>query len=370
MTEADDRSRAQQYRAYLKSELDAATMYKVLAEREDDPKRAELFERLVEAEVRHARRWAEKLGIEPPAIDGRRLGMGSRLLLIGARVFGIGRMLPMLARTEEFGLRGGYRADPEARDIAREERQHARALRSLSGSGTPAKVERTHFVMAGGNVRAAVLGVNDGLVSNFSLVMGVAGGTSDPSFVLLAGVAGLLAGAFSMAAGEYVSVRSQRDMYEYQISREQAELDEWPEDEEEELKLIYEAKGLTEEEAAVVAKRVMETPGVALETMVREQLGMDPADLGSPIGASLFSFVAFVMGALIPILPYVVDAGGVSFTLSAALSAGALMVVGGATALMAGKTLLWGSLRMFLAGGSAAAVTYGVGRLIGVSIGG
>ena len=173
-----------------------------------------------------------------------------------------------------------------------------------------------------------------------------------------------------MAAGEYVSVRSQRDMYEYQISREQAELDEWPEDEEEELKLIYEAKGLTEEEAAVVAKRVMETPGVALETMVREQLGMDPADLGSPIGASLFSFVAFVMGALIPILPYVVDAGGVSFTLSAALSAGALMVVGGATALMAGKTLLWGSLRMFLAGGSAAAVTYGVGRLIGVSIGG
>ena len=220
----------------------------------------------------------------------------------------------------------------------------------------------------GGNLRAAVLGVNDGLVSNFSLVMGVAGGTGNPDFILLAGVAGLLAGAFSMAAGEYVSMRSQRDIYENEIRKEKLEIEFWPEEEQEELELMYQAKGLSAEEARHVAARLMADPEVALDTMAREELGLDPSELGSPWGASISSFVAFISGAVVPILPYALDAGDLSFSLSALLSAGALLAVGAVLAALSDRRPLWGALRMLLAGGAAATVTFGVGRLIGISV--
>jgi VIT1/CCC1 family predicted Fe2+/Mn2+ transporter len=213
-----------------------------------------------------------------------------------------------------------------------------------------------------------VLGVNDGLVSNFSLVMGVAGGTGDPDIVLLAGVAGLLAGAFSMAAGEYVSMRSQRDMYEHQMRLEKAEIEMWPEEEEEELALIYQAKGLSREEAQLIAKRVMADPEIALDTMAREELGLNPSELGSPWGASISSFAAFVTGALVPILPYILGADTLAIPLSAVLSAGALLTVGGALAWMTDRSAIWGALRMVMAGGAAATVTFGVGSLIGTSL--
>ena len=222
---------------------------------------------------------------------------------------------------------------------------------------------------SGGSLRAAVLGANDGLISNFSLVMGVAGGTGNPDFVLLAGVAGLLAGAFSMAAGEYVSVRSQRDLYENELRKEQIELSEWPEEEQTELELIYQAKGLSEEDSRRVASKLMADPKVALDTMAREELGLDPSQLGSPVSAAASSFVAFVVGAVIPILPYAVGAGDLAFSLSAGLGAFALMMAGGVLALMTGVNAAWGAARMLLAGGAAAAVTYGIGRLIGVSVG-
>ena len=174
--------------------------------------------------------------------------------------------MPWLLRGEAKDV-SAYAADPEARDLAVEERRHARVLRELSGGGDGLALikEGGQFLVAGGGLRAAVLGVNDGLVSNFSLVMGVAGGTGTPEFVLLAGVAGLLAGAFSMAAGEYVSMRSQRDLYEHRIDMERAELEEWPEEEEEELVLIYQAKGFSQDEAAGIAKQIMSRPQVALE---------------------------------------------------------------------------------------------------------
>ena len=210
--------------------------------------------------------------------------------------------------------------------------------------------------------------MNDGLVSNFSLVMGVAGGTSNADFVLLAGVAGLFAGAFSMSAGEYVSVRSQRDVYENRIRLEQIEIEQWPEEEEEELTLIYQAKGFSRRDAARIAKQIMTRPQVALDTMVREELGLDPSQLGSPTTAAASSFVAFIAGAIVPILPYIFDAGDLAFTLSASLSAAALVVVGGLLSALAGKSARWRALRMLLAGGAAAAVTYGVGHLIGVSV--
>ncbi len=221
---------------------------------------------------------------------------------------------------------------------------------------------------ASGSLRAAVLAVNDGLVSNFSLVMGVAGGTGNPDFILLAGVAGLMAGAFSMAAGEYVSMRSQRDVFENAIRKKAFELREWPEAEREEMLLIYRAKGLSKEEAAVVADRVMANPDVALDTMAREKLGLDPSELGAPWGAAASSFIAFTFGALVPILPYLFGVGGASFTMSVALSAGALATVGGALSVVSGKGLWRGALRMLLAGGAAATVTYGVGRVVGAMV--
>ena len=221
-------------------------------------------------------------------------------------------------------------------------------------------------ILAGGNLRAAVLGVNDGLVSNLSLVMGVAGGVDDPKFVLLAGIAGLVAGAFSMAAGEYISVRSQRDVYRHQIRRESLRLADSPEYGMALLERIYKMKGLTADEASEVARRIMLDAEVALDTIVREDLGLTPNALGSPFGAASSSFVAFVLGAIVPVLPYLFDAGTMAFTLSAVLSAVALAGIGAVVASGSGLNAAWGAVRMLAVGGLAAAVTYGIGRLIGV----
>lgn len=352
-------------------------MYRAMAEVEPDAAKAELFTKLVEAEMRHASRWAEKLGMDPSELQPSGGGLKLALYRRGASMFGTSRLVPLLLRGEAKDV-AAYASDPEAKDFAAEERRHAMALRQMADGVDPMEAlrgERWHrFTGGGGNLRAAVLGVNDGLVSNFSLVMGVAGGVAgitDPAgFVLLAGVAGLLAGAFSMAAGEYISVRSQRDIYEYQIGIEAGELEEFPEEEEEELVLIYQAKGLSEEEAKGVAARIMSNPDVALDTMVREELGLDPNDLGSPSGAAMSSFAAFVAGAVVPIFPYLINLGASAFILSAAFSVVALALVGGTLALASGKSVYYGALRMLVVGGAAAAVTYGIGRAIGVAIAG
>ena len=223
-------------------------------------------------------------------------------------------------------------------------------------------------LLGGGNLRAAVLGANDGLVSNFSLVMGVAGGANDPTIVLLAGIAGLLAGAFSMAAGEWISVSSQADVYKHLIRRAFSVFHDAPTRQERTLVEIYRFKGLTQDEALVVARRIMANPDVALETMARETLGLDPNSLGSPVGAAASSFVAFSLGAIIPIVPYLLEMGSLALPVSALLSALALVVVGALVAAGSGRNLAWGGVRMLLAGGAAAAVTFGIGSLIGVAL--
>jgi len=363
-----ERASDARYRKYLESELEAAALYTALADVEDDPARAEIFLKLVDAELKHAGRWAEKLGMDPAQLSSSGLGVKGRLLKWGGRIFGTRRVLPILLRLEakETAI---YSADPEAVDLVPEERRHSRTLREMSrpGSSTDPQLPSTS-VGGSGSLRAAVLGVNDGLVSNFSLVMGVAGGTGNPDFVLLAGVAGLFAGAFSMAAGEYISMRSQRDIYEFELAKERIELTEWPEEELEELELIYQAKGLSAEEASTVAHRIMADPEVALDTMAREELGLDPSELGSPRGAAGASFFAFIGGALVPIAPYLLQAGDLAFSLSAGFSAAALLVVGSLLASMSGRPVWWGGLRMLLAGGAAAAVTYGIGALVGIPL--
>jgi len=221
----------------------------------------------------------------------------------------------------------------------------------------------------GGNLRAGVFGVNDGLVSNASLLLGVAGATSDPHVVILTGVAGMAAGAFAMAAGEYVSVQSQRELYEYQIGLERDELQQYPEAEAQELALIYAAKGLPPREADRLAQRLVSDPEHALDTLAREELGLNPSELGSPWGAAMSSLLSFAIGAAIPVLPFAFGAGSNAMAIAAALTALSLFGVGATLSLFTGRKAFASGARMLLLGGLAAGVTYGVGRAFGVAIG-
>jgi len=229
---------------------------------------------------------------------------------------------------------------------------------------------RWHTAGQTGTLRATIFGVNDGLVSNLALVMGVAGAAAQPSIILLAGIAGLLAGAFSMAAGEWISMQSQRELFERQIELERAELAAIPEEEEIELALIYRRKGFTDAESASIARRLMSDPKTALDTLVREELGLDPDQLGSPWGAAGGSFLAFSAGAALPVLPYLLLGDTVAFWLALGLSLAALFLVGAAVSLLTGRSAVFSGVRQSLIGGAAAAVTYAVGAFVGVTVAG
>ncbi|MDT4969187.1 MAG: vacuolar iron transporter family protein [Acidobacteriota bacterium] len=250
--------------------------------------------------------------------------------------------------------------------------RHRAAFPKLGAGGGIRRLMRAEGHRSGGQsgtFRAAVFGINDGLVSNLSLVMGVVGAGTDSRFVLLAGVAGLLAGAFSMAAGEYVSMRAQRDLFEHQISIERRELAEDPQGELRELELIYRSKGLPDDAAEQLASHMMSDPGVALDTHAREELGLDLNELGSPWGAALSSFVAFIVGAIVPVLPYVLLPGPNAFAMSLVLSGLALLGVGAMVSRFTGQSLWISAVRMLLIGSFAAGITYLVGRVVGVSAG-
>ena len=220
----------------------------------------------------------------------------------------------------------------------------------------------------GGKLRAAIFGANDGLVSNAALVIGVAAAEPGREIVLLAGIAGLVAGAFSMAAGEYISMRVQREVFEARIALEQREIQRSPDNERNEVSVIFQAKGVPRTDAERVAEHIMTDPSVALDLMAREELGLNPDDLGSPGGAAVFSFLAFSVGAILPILPYLVANGLPALLLALVITGLALFGVGVATAQLTQRPPLWGGIRMMLIGGSATGVTYLVGRVVGVSL--
>lgn len=262
--------------------------------------------------------------------------------------------------------------DGNHRGIKTTKQRHSTAFRRLRRGGSIvqfASSEGHRIDAQSGTFRAAVFGINDGLVSNMSLVMGVAGASTDTRYVLLAGVAGLLAGAFSMAAGEYVSMRAQRELFENEIATEKREIAEDPQGEQKELELIYRSKGLPDAAAAKLASQMMKDPEVALDTHAKEELGLNMNELGSPWGAAASSFVAFVIGAGIPVLPYILFASSTAFMTSALLSALALLAVGALISKYTGRSVLVSALRMLLIGFGAAAVTYLVGSAIGVSTG-
>jgi VIT1/CCC1 family predicted Fe2+/Mn2+ transporter len=373
-----DRDKAERYRSNLQGELDSAALYRTLAESEETPQMREVYRRLAAIEEKHAALWREQLAKVGENAGRYRASLRTRILAWLARQFGAPLVLPMVAAIERDD-RGLYDDQPEAQAAGLPviERSHSRVLQAASGpirggltGSALAQLEGRH--RTGGNaLRAAVLGANDGLVSNLSLVMGVAGAEFSGKTVLVTGIAGLLAGACSMAMGEWLSVTSARELYGRQIATEKAELEEIPEEEQEELELIYQAKGLPADKAKELAARIIADPKTALDTLVREELGIDPDDLGgSPWIAAGTSFVLFAVGAIFPVAPFFFLSGTAVIIASLIVSACAMFAIGAGTSLFTGRGVLFSGARQIAIGLAAAAVTFGLGRLIGVSIGG
>jgi len=364
--------------ANLRLEQDAILLYDALAGIEKDGQRASAFERIAGNERRHAEVWAKKLreaGVAVPAAPTRPRARVAAIIFL-ARLFGT-RAVSDLVTALEGDEEELYeeQSSPEVQAIAADEREHAEIWRRLKDPNyhpdrDVASRERWHRSGRSGTLRAVIFGVSDGLVSNLALVMGVAGAAGERgSFILLAGIAGLLAGAFSMAAGEYISMQSQRELFERQIALERAEMEAMPEEEEAEMAALYRAKGFRDDEAKAIAHRLFEDPERALDQLIREELGLDPDELGSPIGAAGGSFVAFAIGAFVPVLPYLLLTVVTAFVVSIALSVVALFAVGAGVSLLTGRGVLFSGARQVGIGAAAAIVTFVVGSVIGVSVG-
>ena len=230
-----------------------------------------------------------------------------------------------------------------------------------------AMVEHHHRDVQGGAFRAAVFGVSDGLVTNVGLVLGIAGADTAPHFVRLVGLLGLVSGAFSMASGEYVSMKAQSELLERELELEKGELHRHPEAERRELAAIYRKRGVAADVADQLAREMHKDPQTALETHAREELGIDPAQLGAPIQASVSSFVAFAVGALLPIIPWFVGSGDAAVVASVLLGAAAAVVVGALIARLTGRPALRIAARQVLIAAVAAGVGYVLGRAFGVT---
>lgn len=358
----------------IQTEIDASFLYKLLADNEDDENVANVFYQMSEIELSHAIAFMEKNNLDtsklPPPSNRARV-----LKFIG-KILGYDYVLGVLLDTEKsisssiLVARKKTKTATSLSDTA-----HVTILKNIlnntsnvSGSSL-ARFEKRHRSVGGNALRAAVLGGNDGLVSNFSLIMGVAGATSGNSAVLLAGLAGLLAGALSMALGEWISVKSSQELYENQMQLELEELETNPEGEEKELALIYYSKGIPEEQAKQMAKEVMTNIDKAHEILVKEELGINAEDLqGSAMEAAIASFILFAFGAVIPVLPFFFFGGYKAIILSTIFSAMGLFVIGASITLFTGKSVWYSGFRQVLFGLMAAAITFGIGRLIGVSI--
>jgi len=368
---------------YLDAERNASLLYRALAESTDGEQREALLE-LADVEDKHAQHWVDKLtayGVDiPPAPTV--LNADDEQLVRRARSLGLVSVLDTLEQNEGADA-GMYDDEPEALPtMPSDEREHADVFRALKG-GEPERFphqersskggEPWHRADKSGSVRAAVFGVSDGLVSNTALVMGFAAaslaGAIENSVVLFAGLAGLLAGAFSMAAGEYVSMASQRDLFKREIDLERQELLEKPEEERLELELIYRAKGLPRDQARAVADQIMKDPEIALDTLAREELGLDPDELGSAWKAAVSSFLSFAIGASVVVVPYALFSGMTAFVLAVVLALVSLIVVGGLVGYQSGRGVVFSAGRQVLWGVGAAGVTYLVGSLVGVNVG-
>ncbi|WP_227356067.1 demethoxyubiquinone hydroxylase family protein [Haladaptatus salinisoli] len=367
------------YQANRQAEIDSSTIYRAIAEAESRPELAEVYRRLATTEEEHAHFWETQLqeaGVQP---GDRRPSWRARTLSWLAQRFGPAVVLPIVTAGERTDSHG-YAEQPEAKDTAlpQHEQSHARLLDEIETTtggglegGTLAQLEGRHRSASGNALRAAVLGANDGLVSNLSLVMGVAGAALSASSILITGLAGLLAGAGSMAMGEWLSVQSSRELYQRQLAIEAEELATVPDEEERELALIYQAKGLPQEQAEQLAAQLVANQEEALDTLAREELGINPEELGgSAWEAAGTSFVLFAFGAIVPVLPFFFFTGIPAVGGSLILSAAALFLIGAGITLLTGRSLLHSGFRQVIIGLAAAGLTYGIGSLIGVAIAG
>lgn len=320
----------------------SAYLYAVMAENEVNILHKKLFLDLRDAAEKQAHVWETKIresGLPAPTF---RTDARTRLVAWLIKLFGAERLHPILSAMKIRGMSVYTRYHSEHKHTS---------LNSAS------------------NLRAAIFGVNDGLISNMSLILGIAGANADHHFIILAGTAGLLAGACSMAAGEYISVRSQREVFEYQIAIEKQELEEYPEEEAEELALIYQARGIPEPEAVNLAKLMISNPDTGLNALAREELGLNPEDLVSPIGAMISSFVSFGIGAVLPLLPFVIHQTDWSLYISIGITAGTLFCIGAVLSLFTNRNPFLLGLRMLTVGLIAGALTWSIGRWMGVATG-
>ena len=320
----------------------SAYLYLQVANREAHPLRKKLFTSLAAGAENQANVWESKIKQEAPNV-----------LL---------EFKPNL-RTKFVGKLLNY--------FSVEKLRHILSAMKIRGMSVVSQVNHEHFhpgVNAIGNLRAAVFGVNDGLISNASLILGIAGASGQHNFIVMAGVAGLLAGACSMAAGEYISVRSQREVYEHQIALEKDELETYPEEEVEELTLIYEARGVPADQALKLAQLLISNPNTALDTLAREELGLNPDELCSPMGAMLSSFFAFAIGAVIPLLPFLISTSANVLWISIGLSGATLFLIGAVLSLFTNKNAFLGGLRMLVIGVAAGLATYFIGHWLGIEL--
>jgi vacuolar iron transporter family protein len=363
------------YRANLQGEIDGAALYRTMVDAESNLSLKEFYRRLADTETRHGAVWRDQL--EAAGVSTARLGPSwrARILMRIARRFGSAVIVATIAQRESMD-QAMYDNQPEATaTMPADERSHARLFRELSGGrglegGVLARIEGRHKASGGNALRAAVLGANDGLVSNLSLSMGVAGASGGGGAVLVAGVAGLLAGSLSMALGEWLSVQSARELYAHQVEVEREELAMVPDEEEEELALIYESKGLSPEQSRATARSIIGGDvGRAVDTLAREELGIDPEALGgSAWVAAGTSFCLFALGAIVPVAPFIVASGFPAVVASIILSAVALMAVGVAITIVTGSSALRSGGRQVVFGLLAAAVTFGLGSLVGTAV--
>ena len=361
----------------IQTEVDASFLYGVLAEHEEDPNVAEIFRQMSDSEKSHALAFMAKnnLPAEPfPLPSGR-----AKMLEFIGKVMGYDYILGILMDTEKSLsnsiVNARNKLKPDSSSIS--DTAHVAILKNILNNQTKvsgnqlARFEKRHRSVGGNALRAAVLGGNDGLVSNFSLVMGIAGATSGNDEVLLAGMAGLLAGALSMALGEWISVKSSQELYENQMALEMEELEVNPAGEEKEIALIYMSKGIPEIQARQMATEIMKDKSKAHEILVKEELGINSEELkGSAMEAAITSFLLFGVGAIIPVFPFFFLSGSNAVILSAAVSAVGLFIIGSAITLFTGKSIWYSGMRQVIFGLGAAAITYAIGSLIGVQIAG
>jgi VIT1/CCC1 family predicted Fe2+/Mn2+ transporter len=369
---------AKRYKVNYKAEMEAIDLYRRLSEAETNSHLKEIYLKLIETEKKHADFWKDKMTDAKIKIPECRSTLKSRAFGWFAAKLGPAFILPTIASIEKAAAAGySGQKDAESVHMPSDEKSHARIFRYLSGSSSGdglqgselARFEGRHKATGGNALRAAVLGANDGLVSVFCLVMGVAGAGLSSTQILVTGLAGLLAGALSMALGEWLSVQSSRELYQHQIDIEQGELSEIPDEEKEELSLIFQAKGIEAATADALADKLISDPKTALDTLVREELGIDPEELGgSAWVAAITSFFLFAVGAVIPVVPYVFFTGYAGIAVSSVSSVIGLFVIGAFITIMTGKHPVKAGLRQVTFGLATAVVTFGIGKLLGTVI--